>query len=205
MESATLAGEEKAARLAEEKARKDKEAARHEAEKAAKLAEEKARKEKAAARREAEKATRLAEEKARKEKLARSAVKQPGTNLYWLRCPIGQTWTGTSCKGSARGMSWHKAKKACPAGYRLHTLQEFVSLFGGCDARVKNGKVHSCNRCSKSTACSSMFGKDTEWYWTSSSYADDASRAWYVYFYSGAVSNYDEGSAGGIRCVRRGP
>ncbi len=41
-------------------------------------------------------------------------VKQPGTNLYWLRCPIGQRWTGSSCKGDARSMKWNRAMKACP-------------------------------------------------------------------------------------------
>ncbi len=146
------------------------------------------------------------EEKARREILAKSKdVKQPGKNLYWLRCPIGQRWTGSSCKGKARKMNWHKAKKACPGGYRLPTRQEFVSLLGGCDAKVRDGKNGDCNKCANSRKCRSMFGKDKRYYWSSSSYAADSSRAWYVYFYNGYVYNSDKDFDCNVRCVRSGP
>ena len=142
----------------------EKEEARREAE-----AEERER----LARIEAEK--KAAEEKARMEKLAKEKdVKQPGTNLYWLRCRIGESWTGSSCEGNARKISWHDAKNACPGGYRLPTRQEFMSLLGGCDAKVRGGGRGYCNRCAKSNKCSSMFGKDEGWYWSSSSYAADS-------------------------------
>ena len=148
-----------------------------------------------------------AEKKARREKLAEETkdVKQPGMNLYWLRCPIGQRWTGSSCKGKAREMNWHKAKKACPGGYRLPTRQEFVSLLGGCDANVRGGKYGYCNKCAKSRKCRSMFGKDERYYGSSSSYAADPSYAWGVHFDSGLVDDVDKGDDNNVRCVRSGP
>ncbi len=102
-------------------------------------------------------------------------------------------------------MNWNDAKNACPGGYRLPTREEFVSLLGGCDADVQGGKYGSCNDCDKSSNCSSMFGKDEGWYWSSSSYAADSSRAWYVYFANGFVGFDDKGSAYNARCVRSGP
>ncbi len=148
-----------------------------------------------------------AEDKARRERLAKTKdVNQPGTNLYWLRCPIGQRWTGSSCEGKARFMKWEKAMNACPGGYRLPTRQEFVSLLGGCDSSVRGGKYGRCNKCAESNKCSSMFGEETGVYWSSSSSAADSSSAWYVNFDGGYVY-YFVGKVGGsnARCVRSGP
>jgi len=136
-----------------------------------------------------------AERKAAAEKARRLwEVKQPGTNLYWLGCPIGQRWSGSSCEGDARRMSWHDAGNACPSGYRLPTRQEFVSLLGGKE-----------NSCSKSSKCSSMFGGDRRSYWSSSSYAADSSHAWGVRFGNGRVDYYAKGNGRHVRCVRGGP
>ncbi len=132
-------------------------------------------------------------------------VKQPGVELYWLRCPLGQRWTGSSCKGDAWGMDWHKAKNACPSGYRLPTKHEFMSLLSGCDADVRGGKSGYCNNCAKSKKCRSMFGKDESWYWSSSSDAADSSYAWLVNFYPGYVYLDDKDYDHHVRCVRGGP
>jgi len=156
--------------------------------------------------REEELERKAAEDKARRERLAKSKdVKQPGTNLYWLRCPIGQRWTGSSCEGDAREMTWHDVGNACPSGYRLPTRQEFVSLLGGCDAKVRGRKWGYCNNCKKSGNCSSMFGRDLRYYWSSSSYAADSSLAWCVYFTSGDVDSADKANDANVRCVRSGP
>ena len=173
----------------------EKEEARREAE-----AEERER----LARIEAEK--KAAEEKARIEKLAKTKdVKQPGTNLYWLRCPLGQKWTGSSCEGKASKMNWKKAMNACPSGYRLPTREEFVSLLGGCDADVRGGGKGDCNECAKSSRCSSMSGEDDWYYWSSSSYAADSSFAWVVRFGNGRVFDGAKDDVDHVRCVRGGP
>ena len=80
-----------------------------------------------------------------------------------------------------------------------------MALLGGCDAKVKSGKWRECNKCRKSSACSSVFDDDTGWYWTASSYANDATYAWYVSFNYGNVSSYGRASTGVVRCVRGGP
>ncbi len=103
-------------------------------------------------------------------------------------------------------MGWHKAMNTCPAGYRLPTRQEFVSLFGGCDAKVMVGEYGRCNTCSNSDKCSSMFGKDSWYYWSSSSSAANPSLAWFVNFGFGYVDGYVVKDRDfNVRCVRSGP
>ncbi len=153
-----------------------------------------------------EKKAAAAEENARREKHAKSKdVKQPGTKLYWLRCPLGQRWTGSSCTGKAKEIKWKKAMIACPKDYRLPTREEFVSLLGGCDADVPGGKIGYCNDCAKSSRCSSMFGEDRSYYWSSSSYAPAPSVAWVVGFGTGSVSGGVKDDGRVVRCARSGP
>jgi hypothetical protein len=57
------------------------------------------------------------------------------TNLQWMRCSLGQAWSGGTCKGKATKYSWKKAldqaKMTHYAGYsdwRVPTLKELQSL-----------------------------------------------------------------------------
>ncbi len=143
-------------------------------------------------------------------------VKQPGTNLYWLRCPIGQRSTGTSCKGKARKMDWHEAMNACPSGYRLPSIQEFMSMLGGCYTVSFGGRFDRCNECANSSTCSSMFGEDTGWYWSSTSFASRPDLAFYVDFDDDDINSGADKDSDyvldlftvvdlNVRCVRSGP
>jgi MYXO-CTERM domain-containing protein len=145
-------------------------------------------------------------------------VRQPGKNLYWLRCPIGHTWTEYSCQGRRKKMNWHKSMKACPSGYRLPTKQEFVDLLGDCTwTRGMGGSRGKCNSClAVGSACSSMFGYDNYSYWTSSSYKKDLPKrsshplaptrsmdlGLTVDFATGYVRSAGKLSETNVRCVR---
>jgi hypothetical protein len=48
-------------------------------------------------------------------------------------------------------------------------------------------------------------GTPANWFWSSSSYAYDASNAWSVFFYYGVVYYLDKSYTYDVRCVRRGP
>ncbi|MBN2494976.1 MAG: hypothetical protein JXR96_10330 [Deltaproteobacteria bacterium] len=151
-----------------------------------------------------------AEARARAEDEARRAaltkvqdVKQPGSGLYWLRCPLGQTWSGSSCVGKHSAMSLADAREACPPGYRLPRRHEFVELLGGCDAAALTGKEGECSTCDRSARCSSLFGKDDGSYWSSSSYASDPSRVWGANFAGGYLLGVEKVFPLMVRCVRQ--
>jgi len=59
----------------------------------------------------------------------------PKSKLIWLRCSLGQAWTGRECTGDAAQLTWKDAKKAAKSvlfagqrDWRLPTLYELKSL-----------------------------------------------------------------------------
>ncbi len=131
-------------------------------------------------------------------------VKQPDKNLYWLRCPLGQTYNGSTCKGEAIVMSWKEALKACPKGFRLPKRKEIVSLLGGCDSDVHQKKYGHCTKCEESKTCSSMLGKDGGRYWSSDVYASSEKFAWMAFFKSGIVVYDFKKNLNHVRCLQAG-
>ncbi len=132
-------------------------------------------------------------------------VQQPGTDLFWRRCPVGQKWTGSSCDGVSREMKWAEAQKSCPAGYRLPMRDEYTALLGGCDDDVRADEHGYCNPCYKSITCSSVFSSAQDWYWSSSSHADGPVVAWSVSFYNGLVTANYRSESCFVLCVRLKP
>ncbi|MBZ9611985.1 DUF1566 domain-containing protein [Rheinheimera maricola] len=76
-----------------------------------------------------------AREKIRKEMLAAGfidnfdgTVTQVSTGLRWMRCGVGQNWTGSSCSGRLASYSWYSAQKLGDDGWRLPTARELFTL-----------------------------------------------------------------------------
>ena len=131
-------------------------------------------------------------------------VKQPGKNLYWLRCPLGQTYSGSVCKGEATDMTWKEALMACPTGFRLPVMEEIVLLLGGCNFDVQQEKYDNCNKCEESKICSSMLGKDGGRYWSSDVYAHSEKFAWIAFFSDGIVIYDFKTNLNYVRCLQAG-
>jgi hypothetical protein len=129
-------------------------------------------------------------------------VGQSGTDLVWLRCPVGQTWTGNVCEGHRTEMSWDDAQKTCPPGYRLPTIREFAALLGGCGAEVKKGKTGKCTSCRDSTSCAELFRADMDCYWAAE--AHNAEYAWNALFELGRIGTNRKVSPAAVRCVKGG-
>ncbi len=143
-------------------------------------------------------------------------VRQPETDLCWMRCPLTQEWTGTSCEGVRIETTWCDATGGSTTGceprasgvnlcelllgkgYRLPTEEEFLALFGNC----WDFQHHICDACIQSKTCSSMFGSDGEHYWSSTE--NDASAAWYAGFDSGNIGSQFKRYDSCVRCVRVG-
>ncbi|MCP4164722.1 MAG: DUF1566 domain-containing protein [Chloroflexi bacterium] len=146
-------------------------------------------------------------------------VQQPGTNLYWLRCPLGQEWDAAECgcTGDPTEMSWCEAMGLDPddvpgqcwihpilipqmdlcmmtygdPGLRLPDVGEFEALLATCPCYIS-----AC-------PCNDMFGDDQHSYWSSSSFNDN--EAWGAYFASGLTGYVTKGYDSYVRCVRCEP
>jgi hypothetical protein len=132
------------------------------------------------------------------------------TGLMWKRCSEGLE--GVNCeKGKAKKYEYDDAvqrfKNVEYAGYsdwRLPTVDELKTLVY-CSKGVKNKEDGWCNYGSeRPTINQQAFPNTTDWYWSSSPFANYSGDAWYVNFYYG-YSNYDfRGDGSAVRLVRGG-
>lgn len=71
--------------------------------------------------------------------MASGQWQDPETNLIWMRCSVGQEWTGSGCSGEALALDWQQAKDYAPkfnkqtafAGkrtWRLPTIAELSTI-----------------------------------------------------------------------------
>jgi hypothetical protein len=130
-------------------------------------------------------------------------VLQPGTGLFWMRCPVGQQWDGQKCIGEVAEIRFADRKSACPDGYRLPTIFELVELLGKCDEYLnpRMGAMGYCQKCIESQQCARLFGDDRHWYWSSSDHGN-GTYAWGAGFGNGSVIIPFDVDTGFARCLR---
>ncbi|SFR54034.1 DUF1566 domain-containing protein [Thiomicrospira sp. ALE5] len=153
------------------------------------------------------------------------------TNLIWMRCSLGQTWTGTTCSGDASRhflqVAEDLAKQSRFAGktdWRVPTVDELHSLVycsSGQQRRldasggivIRGGMVRQgselTGRCegdySRPTIFTSAFPNTPRmFYWSASPIPIDSDLAWGVYFTIGGVSYSNRSNDGHVRLVRGG-
>lgn len=146
----------------------------------------------------------------------------PTTSLCW-QDPAPGDW-----------FHWDRAVAYCaglslaghgPGAWRLPTIGELRSLVRGCPETETGGPCGVTDEClgdgctnrSCDDGCSYLGGPGAggaywpaglsgRWYyWSSSSYAGDSSRAWLLVFYRAYVFDRGKTFAADVRCVRRGP
>lgn len=107
--------------------------------------------------------------------------------LMWKKCSEGQSWrqAGNSCDGKAAGISWDDALNQVEilnagkgfAGFkdwRLPTIKELATL-------IEYDRPNPIDL--------SVFpGTPSLWYWSSTPYQRQATRAWFLAFGSGDIS-----------------
>jgi len=107
-----------------------------------------------------------------------SEVTDAQTGLIWRRCSEGQTWdlATTTCTGTVTTYTHEGAltQAKTQAGWRLPNVKELSSL-------VDKSRV------SPSIDMTAFPGTPSNYFWSSSPYAGNASYAWFVYFYYGLV------------------
>ena len=140
------------------------------------------------------------------------------TDLQWMRCSLGQKWTGATCAGSADEMTWDSImpngeQKTWPkfAGFsdwRVPTIDELKTLIYCSSGQPDYWKVTN-------SFCQGGFGSPTIaseafpntpsiWFWSASPYANGSDSAWGVDFYYGSVNDGIKGNYRAVRLVRGG-
>lgn len=113
------------------------------------------------------------------------------TGLTWQRCSAGQSWSGTTCTGSAATYTHEQALAYAKTqtGWRLPTVKELSSL---ADKSRSNPTIDSA----------AFPATPSDWYWTSSPVVGYSYSAWYVHFNYGYVDYNSRGSTLRVRLVR---
>jgi len=151
-------------------------------------------------------------------------VTDSGTSLMWMRCAIGQSWTGSTCKGNAKVVTWNEAIKYSIkfAGYdnwRLPNIDELASIIycsNGQPDYFSNGK--NANNGTGDWGCYGKPAKDhdrptlshevfpncpSSLFWSSSRDVEFPG-PYGIYFGFGSVSNANGSGFTHIRMVRNG-
>ncbi len=99
------------------------------------------------------------------------------TGLHWMRCSVGQSWTGSTCAGRPERYTWDQATNLASDlsdnnNWRLPTVEELQSLV---EYRVFNPAIDP-----------QVFpNTEPSNYWSSSEAAYDVFYAWSVHFANG--------------------
>ncbi len=143
------------------------------------------------------------------------------TGLQWMRCSVGQTWTGETCAGNVETFSWEEARKLRSSfadydDWRLPTVWELETLIycnsGQFLANDSRGDLGECiGDFTDPTIVEEAFPNSSYDYWTSTlpeeyanlSHADSGDRISEVSFYTGSVNFYFSNGVGFyVRLVR---
>jgi hypothetical protein len=137
------------------------------------------------------------------------------TGLLWMRCLVGQTWSGSTCSGEGKEFNWEDAKKQSDrfAGYsdwRIPTIEELRTLVycsSGKPEYFRTGAdFPSCDGdYQRPTLVQSVFlnAPDSR-VWSGSPHANLSSYAWGVLFYYGNDGSYNRYRSRHVRLVRGG-
>lgn len=126
------------------------------------------------------------------------------TNLTWMRCSLGQQWTGSTCAGTAMKLPLNEALRislnysyAGHADWRVPTLEELDTLVQ-CPAgrmpsfRASGGNVSNNGNChgneyNRPKINTNSFPNTPSYgFWSSSTFAERPDSSWYIGFSSGS-------------------
>lgn len=136
---------------------------------------------------------------------------QEGAGLFWLYCLVGQKYD-KGCTGDALILTWEQALEACPDGYRLPTLEEFMGLLGECqsDFDETKGATATCLACPASEICNEAYpGADDYgdfdyeiYHWSATEWSAVKSNAWRANFKTGEIDAHSKTKEATAVCVR---
>ena len=107
------------------------------------------------------------------------------TGLIWMRCSLGQTWTGSECSGSPVAYTWKEAltegKEQVFAGSSLWRLPNIKEL----------GSIYEAS-CADPAVNETLFWEDSisQVYWSSTPNVNQVDGAWYIKFNDSLDNNF---------------
>ena len=125
-------------------------------------------------------------------------ITDTATGLQWMRCTMGEQWTGSGCSGSATYYTWAAANAlsstvtfAGASDWRLPTIDELKTLIDSShlpaiDSTAFPGGLYSAR------------------YWSSTVHASYQDYAWYVMFDVGNATANAQAISINVRMVRSG-
>lgn len=140
------------------------------------------------------------------------------SGLRWMRCSLGQQWTGQGCSGEADRLSWNQAVEAGEAmihagfdDWRLPTREELYTLVycssGRRFALDAEGGAGACEGAYRKPVILESVFPDTPPtnYWSSTPNAMFSYKAWGVAFASGMIGAGSRTEYVAARLVRTAP
>ena len=150
------------------------------------------------------------------------------TGLSWMRCSIGQKWTGKTCTGDPLKFTWQDSLDfvtslnrdggfASRTDWRVPTIEELSTIrkcSNGWELETTGYKTTTLpngqsvpERCadgsSRPTLNTAIFpNTKAEFYWSSSLVANNSVSAWFVYFGYGNDSYGGKNRYNSVRLVR---
>jgi hypothetical protein len=120
-----------------------------------------------------------------------SEVTDAQTGLVWRRCSQGQSWSGSTCAGSASFYNHEQALALvkAEAGWRLPNVKELSSLV---DASRFNPSIDTA----------AFPSTPSSYFWSSTPYAGDARFALHLAFNDGRADREARASPNHVRLVR---
>lgn len=120
------------------------------------------------------------------------------TQLVWMRCAIGQSWTGSACSGTADSLDWGEAL----------LLADGFEFVGATDWRLPNRNELASiveSRCHGPAINGAIFpASPAAGFWTSSPAQAEPESAWQVEFDQGALLTGPSTGTAALRLVRGG-
>ncbi|CAK0765910.1 exported hypothetical protein [Gammaproteobacteria bacterium] len=123
-------------------------------------------------------------------------ITDTSTNLMWMRCAVGQTWTGVACAGTPGKYTWSAANTVTSAyadynDWRLPTIRELTT-------------ITDITHYSPAIDVSTFPDTPSDWFWSGSLVASNSSQAWGVYLEVGNDYWSSRNIAYPLRLVRAG-
>ena len=132
---------------------------------------------------------------------ADGTVTDPTTGLTWMRCAVGQIWTGSTCTGNLSGFSWEQARAltsnfAGRSDWRLPNIRELQTLVDR--SRFEPAADVSAFPNSFWNSTSSTTAR----FWSGAPDPSDSNSAWRVNFYKGDANRATRATYFFVRLVR---